>query len=114
MSYNRGHQTAREVSMALEKPKPKPLRAERNGAHRIIVNVRQDLWADGVQKMLEEFGEHCSFTQRSLHLLLNPLYDPEEVVAYINSLDEQDCKEHFSEPNELATNLTVSASNPKL
>jgi hypothetical protein len=88
--------------MALQKPKPKPLRAERNGTHRIVINVRGDLWANGVQKMLEEFGEHCSFMERSLHLVLNPLYDPEEVVAYINSFDEQDCEEHFREPDRPA------------
>ncbi len=78
----------------LATPTKKPLRAIPTGRCRIKVAIRQDLYLDSVNGMLQQFGELAGFTPCMTHIILDPLYDPEEVLSYINSFADSDC-EHF-------------------
>ena len=77
----------------LSTPVKKPLRATRNGTYRINIAVRQDLYIPAVRNMLQQFGEIFGFEKFSPNLMLDPLFDPLEVIDYINSYTDEDCSE---------------------
>lgn len=76
--------------MALPLPEKKPLRATQIGTYHLKIAIRQDLYVDDVRETLAAFGELISWEPYSAHVQVEPLYDPLEVLQYINSFTDAD------------------------